>query len=240
MIGLGGPARTHRTRPIRAVPSKVITATTLAGTALAAALAATALGRPIIPAPQRDPFASAAMTAFVAARAGEITAALYDVRTGRLFTLHPGLREDEASIAKVDILATLLHERGVGGAPAGEASAAIDESDNDAAQALWDDAGGDPSIAAFNAAAGMTQTVLDPKGVWGHDETTAVDQIRLLEALDAPNALLTTPAREYELGLDARRHARSGVGRLRRRPRAGDGGAQERAGCRRPTSPAGR
>lgn len=181
--------------------SKVITATVLAATALAAALAASAAGRPFGPAPERDPFASAAMTRLLATRAGEITAALYDVRTGRLFALHAGVREDEASIAKVDILATLLHERGVAGAPAGEASAAIDDSDNDAAQALWDAAGGDPPIAAFNAAAGMTQTVLDPKGVWGHDQTTAVDQIHLLEVLDAPNALLPTPAREYELGL---------------------------------------
>ena len=186
---------------MHAVPSKAITATVLAGIAVAAALAATALARPIGPAPERDPFASAAMTGFVTTRAGEITAALYDVRTERLFTLHPGVLEEEASIAKVDILATLLHERGIEGAAAGDASQAIDESDNDAAQALWNEAGGDPSIAAFNAAAGMTQTVLDPKGVWGHDETTAVDQIHLLEVLDSPNALLPTPAREYELGL---------------------------------------
>ena len=182
---------------------KAATRTVLAGAALVAALAATASGRPIGPPPERDPFASRAVRAFLATRSGEITAALYDVRTGRLFTLNPGVREDEASIAKVDILATLLHERGasLAGASAGEAAAAIDESDNDAAQDLWEDAGGDPSIGAFNAAAGMTQTVLDPTGVWGHDETTAVDQIHLLEVLDAPNALLPAPAREYELAL---------------------------------------
>ena len=197
-------AHHHDTRRLDAVPSPAITRTVLASAALAAALAATASGRPIGPARERDPFASRVMQAFLATRAGEITAALYDVRSGRLFTLHPGVREDEASIAKVDILATLLHERGaapLAGADAGDAAAAIDESDNDAAQDLWEDAGGDPTILAFNAAAGMTQTVLDPMGVWGHDETTAVDQIHLLEALDAPNALLPTPAREYELGL---------------------------------------
>jgi len=144
------------------------------------------------------------MTALLATRTGEITAALYDIRTGRLFTLAPGVHEDEASIAKVDILATLLREHGATplvGAPADDAAAAIDESDNRAAQALWDDAGGDPAIAAFNAAAGMTQTVLDPKGIWGDDQTTAVDQIHLLEVLDSPNGVLPTPAREYELGL---------------------------------------
>ena len=186
------------------MPSPAITRTAVAGAALLAALAASASGRPIGPPPERDPFTSAAMIAFLATRAGEITAAVYDVRTGRLFALRPGVREDEASIAKVDILATLLHERGaapLAGAAAQEAAAAIDESDNDAAQALWNDAGGDPSIAAFNAAAGMTQTVLEPKGIWGQDQTTAVDQIHLLEVLDSPNAVLPTPAREYELGL---------------------------------------
>ena len=204
MAGWIAPVRHHCTGHLDAVPSPALTRTILATAALAAALAATASGRPVGPAPERDPFASRAMTAFVATRAGEITAALYDVRTGRLFTLNPGVHEDEASIAKVDILAALLHERGgaaLAGASAGDATAAIDESDNDAAQALWDDAGGDPSIGAFNAAAGMTQTVLDPKGIWGHDQTTAIDQIRLLDVLDAPNALLATPAREYVLGL---------------------------------------
>jgi len=186
------------------VPSPAINRAILASAALLGALSTTASGRPIGPPPERDPFASRAMSAFLATRAGVITAAVYDARSNRLFTLNPGVHEDEASIAKVDILATVLHERGVAGlagAGAADAAAAIDESDNIAAQALWNEAGGDPSIAAFNAAAGMTQTVLDPKGIWGHDQTTAVDQIRLLEALDSPNALLPTPEREYELAL---------------------------------------
>jgi Beta-lactamase enzyme family len=143
------------------------------------------------------------MTAFLRERAGSVTAAVYNVKTGRLFVYRPGVHEDEASIAKVDILATLLHERGAPLAPpdSAAAAAAIDDSDNDAAQDLWNAAGGDPAIAAFNSAAGLTHTLLDPRGVWGHDETTAADQIRLLRTLISPNPLLPAPARRYELAL---------------------------------------
>jgi hypothetical protein len=151
----------------------------------------------------RGPFATAAMRAFLAARRGAITAAVYNARSRRLFVYHPGVHEDEASIAKVDILATLLHERG-GPLPSpdsGDAEAAIDDSDNDAAQDLWQAAGGDPAIATFNRAAGLTETVLDPRGVWGHDETTAADQVRLLRSLTAASPLLPASARRYELGL---------------------------------------
>lgn len=143
------------------------------------------------------------MRAFLATRGGEITAAVYNVRSGRLFVYRRGVREDEASIAKVDILATLLHERGepLASPDSDDAEAAIDDSDNDAAQDLWQAAGGDPAIAAFNRAAGLSETVLDPRGIWGHDETTAADQIRLLQTLTRANPLLPATARRYELEL---------------------------------------
>ena len=59
----------------------------------------------------------------------------------------------------------------------------------------------EPAIAAFDARAGMTQTLLDPQGAWGLYETTARDQIRLLQHLVAPNRVLGTAERSYELAL---------------------------------------
>ena len=56
------------------------------------------------------PFVTAAMRAFLATRSGDITAAAYNVETGRLFLYRPGVHGDDASIAKVDILATALYE----------------------------------------------------------------------------------------------------------------------------------
>jgi beta-lactamase class A len=202
-------ARSARTRPIvrhvrtlaGARASLAILAAALASV-LAASAAASGSNKPPPP-PHGNPFTSSAVRAFLSTRGGEVTAALYDVRSRQLFTLNPGVHEDEASIAKVDIVATLLHEAGapLEAPDADDATAAIEDSDNDAAQDLWQAAGGDPAIAAFNRAAGLTHTLLDPQGVWGHDETTAADQVRLLETLTTPNPLLPTSARRYELAL---------------------------------------
>jgi hypothetical protein len=146
------------------------------------------------------------MRAFLASRAGDITAGVYNASTGRLFLYRPGVLCDDASIAKVDIVATALYEAQQQGttltaAQQELASAAIEESDNDAAQDLWDDDGGNPAIAAFNARAGMTQTILDPQGAWGLYESTARDQIRLLQDVALPNRVLATAQRSYELSL---------------------------------------
>jgi hypothetical protein len=154
----------------------------------------------------RGPFANAAMRAFLQTRQGDITAAAYNLRTRRLFLYRPGVHGDDASIAKVDILATALQQARADGTTLspGEqelATAAIEESDNDDAQDLWDDVGGNPAIGAFNARIGMTQTILDPQGEWGYYESTALDQIRLLEHLVLPNPVLSDASRSYELGL---------------------------------------
>jgi hypothetical protein len=156
--------------------------------------------------PPRGPFVTAAMRAFLASRAGDVTAGVYNVKTGRLFLYRPGVHGDDASIAKVDIVATAIYEAEQRGSSltATEqelATEAIEESDNDAAQDLWDDDGGNPAIAAFNARVGMTQTILDPQGAWGLYESTARDQLRLLQHVALPNPVLTTAQRSFELAL---------------------------------------
>ncbi len=183
---------------------------------VAAALVAGALGALIvfvIPAAAREakkqplgPFAMAAMRAFLATRSGDITAAAYNVKSGRLFLYRPGVLGDDASIAKVDILATALYEAQEHGTTLTAtqqelATEAIEESDNDAAEDLWEDDGGNAGIAAFNAKIGMAQTILDPEGAWGLYESTARDQIRLLKHVALPNHVLTYASRAYELAL---------------------------------------
>jgi hypothetical protein len=185
--------------------ARALAALTLAALGAAALLAvpATAKRHRRLPA---GPFATVAMRAFLATRIGDITAAVYNVKAQRMHVYRPGVLLEDASIAKVDILATVLHEAQQNGtilSPQQQqlAAGAIEESDNRDAQALWWDAGGNPGIAAFNAEIGMTQTILDPQGIWGHYETTARDQIRLLEHVALPNRILGYPARSYELGL---------------------------------------
>ena len=150
----------------------------------------------------RDPFALPAMRAFLRHRAGNVTAALYDMRDGATYLYHPGDREQSASVAKVDILATLLHEEqsegeGLSYEEEVTATGMIEESDNDDANDLWADVGGAGSVRAFNRKIGMTQTSPNKQGYWGETLTTARDQLRLLRHIFLANHVLRAPARDY-------------------------------------------
>jgi beta-lactamase class A len=150
-----------------------------------------------------NPFASRALRDYLAGRGGDVTAAAYNIDTGRTYLYRPGVREETASIVKVDILATLLHEQegrgGLSGAELGVAQGMIEASDNDDATDLWNDEGGAPAVLAFDERVGMTQTA--PNLAWGLTTTTPRDQLRLLRRVMLPNRLLTTASRVYEYEL---------------------------------------
>lgn len=154
-----------------------------------------------------DLFEDGPIPAYLATQASTgLTAAVYDAVTGKTSLYNPGVSEDTASIMKVDILATLLYQGQRTDEPLDDdqqtlTQEMIEESDNDAAQDLWDDLGGAPTVAAFNGQVGMTQTVPDAAGYWGLSTTTAADQVLLLEKVAYPNALLNDASRNYELGL---------------------------------------
>jgi hypothetical protein len=162
----------------------------------------------------RNPFGGAA-SSYLTGRAGTVLAAVYDLRTGRTWHLGRGRPQAEASIVKLDVLETLLSERGQGdgtGLSASERTLAeqmIEDSDNDAATSLWYAAGGAARIRSFNARAGLTRTVPSSCVVcpgfawpgWGLTTTTADDQIALLRQLVTPDSVLRPAAREYALSL---------------------------------------
>ncbi len=162
-----------------------------------------------------DPFA-AAVQEYLAGRAGTVLAAVYDVRTGQSWRLGDGPAQDEASVVKLDILETLLNASdgdGAGaGLPSGNQALAqqmIENSDNDAATALWYAAGGAPGVAAYNAKAGLTRTTPSPcvecAGFywpgWGLTTTVPYDQITLLKRIILPSSLLSAAERGYALSL---------------------------------------
>ena len=151
-------------------------------------------------------FSMPAMAAYLDGAPGDVTAAVYDRRNGVTALYRPGVTEDEASIMKVDILATLLAQAQARNQPLTDedqllAQQMIEESNNDDAQDLWDDEGGASAVAAFNQQAGLTQTVPDAAGYWGLSTTTAADQVQLLKAVAFPNGLLSPASRQYQLGL---------------------------------------
>ena len=179
----------------------------LAATAAASSRAA----RPA--ASHRDPLGTAAAS-YVSTRDGVVLAAVYDLRTGQTWHLGRGQPQDEASVVKLDVLETLLAERGRSGTglSAGDQALAeqmIEDSDNDAATSLWDEVGGASGIRSFNASARLADTVPStcvncpgfPWPGWGLSTTVPGDQLTLLRALVEPNPLLTNAARRYALSL---------------------------------------
>jgi beta-lactamase class A len=160
-----------------------------------------------------DPFGSAAAS-YVSRRDGVVLAAVYDLRTGQTWQFGQGQPQDEASVVKLDVLETLLAERGRGGTElsAGDRTLAeqmIEDSDNDAATSLWDEVGGASGIRSFNTSAGLADTVPSscvncpgfPWPGWGLTTTIPGDQLTLLRTLVEPNSLLTNPERSYALSL---------------------------------------
>ncbi len=159
-----------------------------------------------------DPFGTTAAS-YLSARSGTVLAAVYDLRTGQTWRLGSGPPQAEASVVKLDILETLLAERGgSAGLASGDRSLAqlmIEDSDNDAATSLWYEVGGPDKIRAFNVAAGLTRTAPSSCVVcpgfawpgWGLTTTVPTDQIALLRELVEPGALLTAADRSYALSL---------------------------------------
>jgi beta-lactamase class A len=159
-----------------------------------------------------DPFGTAA-TAYLATRTGTVLAAVYDVKTGQTWRLGHGGPQAEASVVKLDVLETLLAQRGRStGLSASDRSLAqqmIEDSDNAAATSLWYEVGDGTGIRSFNTRAGLTQTSPSSCVVcagfswpgWGLSTTTPGDQLTLLRQLVRPSSLLSDADRDYALSL---------------------------------------
>jgi beta-lactamase class A len=145
------------------------------------------------------------VAAFVAGRAGSVTAAVFDIITGQTSTFRPEVVTHTASTVKVDILATLLTQAQAGGRALTDrerslAAPMIQSSSDSAANALWVQVGAG-NIARFQQAAGTTQTVPPANGKWGKTTTTALDRIAVLRHLVFPSPLLIDASRAYVLDL---------------------------------------
>jgi len=158
-----------------------------------------------------SPFAS--LFSYLAHRDGQITAAVYDKRTGRTWVFHRGIRQDTASIVKVEIMGTALWEA-QNGTPLSAAERAlmplmIENSDNTAATEMLADVGGPSAVQRFDRRAGLFDTIPSRQKYipgstlpgWGLTTTTAFDEVRLVSRFAYPNSVLTTASRQYGLKL---------------------------------------
>jgi hypothetical protein len=180
-----------------------------AGAVGTAAAAAVGTARSATSAPGLVPAAS-----YVTGRSDNLLAAVYDVRTGQSWRLGDGPAQAEASVVKLDILETLLaRQDGAALSPPDQSlsQSMIEDSDNDAATSLWDEAGGATGIGAYNDRAGLSRTT--PSACvtcvgfawpgWGLTTTVPYDQLTLLKQLitPGPRPLLSDAERSYALSL---------------------------------------
>ncbi len=139
-------------------------------------------------------------------RTGMLAVGVADPSTGITATYHSRQAFHTASIVKADILATLLlqlqHQHaGLSLDEQDLATAMIEDSDNDAAAALWNIIGATGGLAAGDQALRLRHTVPGQDGWWGLTATTVTDHLRLLSALTSRHSPLTAASRRYELAL---------------------------------------
>lgn len=147
-----------------------------------------------------------ALERYLATRPGRVGVAVLDELGDRVYARGAHDRFICASIVKLQILATVLAR-----AEHGDVSLTpdvrlamtrmIEVSDNDAATALWNAAGGSAGVAAFERGISMRETSPDPGGAWGDTTTTPIDQLRLLQALAEPTRALTPADRTFAVSL---------------------------------------
>src|SRR3984957_9000678 len=155
---------------------------------------------------------SADISAGLRGRNGEHAVSVYDRVTGLNCVYNGSKHFDSASIVKAIILAALLrwHQQtktSLSSWEKSEATLMIEQSDNDAATALWDEVGM-TNLQHFLNLAKMGETQLGQDGEWGLTQVTSHDEMLLLRLLTGSNSVLDASSRAYELTLMA--HVTSG------------------------------
>ncbi|MHB9754863.1 serine hydrolase [Streptomyces sp. BYX5S] len=120
---------------------------------------------------------------------------------------------DTASIVKVDVLAALLLQaqdagRTLTAQERTYATAMIERSDNAATTALWDGIGGAEGLDAANRRLGLTGTTGGDGALWGLTQTTAADQLTLLQQV------FGVGDGDFALSADARAYVRELMGNV--------------------------
>lgn len=159
------------------------------------------------PETDHDALLASAMKSVTVPGEAAVSVAVLDVDSGGGATYGEGAF-DTASIVKVDILATLLlqaqdADRRLTAAEKSYATAMIENSDNDSASALWRTIGKAEGLDAANERFGLTDTEGGDDMLWGLTQTTAADQLTLLQQVFGNDSELSEASRTYLQGLMA-------------------------------------
>lgn len=148
-----------------------------------------------------------AMDSVAGAARGKVSVAVLALGSGESASYGDG-SFDTASIVKVNILAALLlqaqdADRRLTAQERAYATTMIEDSDNEAATALWESIGRADGLDAANARLGLTATEGGDGVLWGLTQTTAEDQLTLLRQVFGTDeeSELSEESRTYVQGL---------------------------------------
>jgi len=146
---------------------------------------------------------SANLSSLFGGPADSFSVAGYDLVTGRTVSAGAGAGMTEASVVKLDILETALYHRQQTGYAfnEGDAEAMMENSDNAAADRVFDYDDGNTGLQRYNDLVGLAHTQLDPTETWGLSTTAAADQLTLLKQLISSKSILNPTSRGYALQL---------------------------------------
>lgn len=153
------------------------------------------------------PFSDRDVRRMLGKSADDVSFSVRDRRTGQTYTYNGSFRNSTASIVKVLVLTTLVHERreqgrGLSTSQKRLAERMIRYSDNDATSALFRQAGGRSAVQQMADDLGMTRTTV--RGAWGTTTTSAADQRLLMDKLVDGTPHLSKGDRAYILDLMGR------------------------------------
>ncbi|MFD0004532.1 serine hydrolase [Streptomyces sp. NPDC127178] len=153
------------------------------------------------PAVDHDAALAEAMASVTVEDGAEVSVAVLDPASGESATYGSG-SFDTASVVKVDILAVLLLQaqdagRQLTAAEKSYATAMIENSDNASASQLWRAIGEAAGLDAANKRLGLTATEGGDGMLWGLTQTTADDQLRLLQQVFGEDSELSEASRTY-------------------------------------------
>ena len=147
---------------------------------------------------------SASLASYLANLGGNVGVVVYDITHNIYYTDNANKQFIMASSAKVPIMLTLLDmtERQGREPDANEQellATMIENSNNDSAQALFDEIGGAGPIASYMQRIGVTGISPNPDG-WGYSTVSPMAMVRMLTLLHS-GSILTAPDRALALNL---------------------------------------
>ncbi|MER6226273.1 serine hydrolase [Streptomyces sp. 900105755] len=157
------------------------------------------------PVVDRDALLGSALGKVTVPSGAKVSAAVLDLGSGDS-AVHGDSAFDTASIVKVDILATLLLQaqdagRHLTATEKAYATKMIENSDNTSASQLWDVIGKAAGLDAANKRFGLTSTEGGDGALWGLTQTTAADQLTLLQQVFGDDSKLSEASQAYIQGL---------------------------------------